>query len=397
MRSPTAASGGPALPPLPVALAGALALATVMGIGRFAYTPLLPRMQDALGWSIAQAGDVATANFIGYLFGALLAGRLASRATRAHWLVGALVLSAVTSAAGAVAWSFAGWLAIRFVAGAVAALGVVLGTTLVLDHLAQSARPGLVSLYFSGVGVGIVVSVVLIEAARHFGQSVFAQWAVLGVTAGACVAWALRVLLRLPNLRPTRPATAAAPRGLMTRELQRVIAAYGLLGFGYVITATFLVAMARQLDSAVWLEPVSWIVVGATAAPSVPLVQGLAARYGSFPVMRAAFIVEAVGVLLAAYGDGATAVLVGAACLGATFLSITSLVLGAARALGGAQADGVVGWMTAAFGFGQLIGPALAGRLATVDSSFGPPSTLAATALVLAALLVPRGNLRRPV
>jgi MFS family permease len=176
---------------------------------------------------------------------------------------------------------------------------------------------------------------------------------------------------------------------LVSGQLKRVVAAYGLLGFGYVITATFLVAMARELDNAVWLEPLSWLVVGATAAPSVPLAQKLAARFGMFPVMRAAFCVEAAGVLLAGYGEGTAAVLTGAACVGGTFLSITALVLGAARALGGGHADGLLGWMTAAFGFGQLLGPALAGRLAEVASGFGPPSLLAALALAAGAWLLP--------
>jgi predicted MFS family arabinose efflux permease len=374
--------------PMLVAVAGALVLVTVMGIGRFAYTPLLPRLRDALGLGIAAAGDIATANFVGYLLGALLSGPLAARPGRMRWLYAALLLSTLTTAAGVVPWSWPLWLALRFAAGFASALGVVIGTALVLDYIAVAGRPRLVTLHFPGVGIGIVLSVLLIEAARLGGLSVFGQWGVLGVAAGLASAFAISVLRRLPDPPARAPGARAAPM-LVSGELKRVIAAYGLLGFGYVITATFLVAMARELDNAAWLEPLSWIVVGATAAPSVPLVQKLAARFGMFPVMRAAFCVEAAGVLLAGYGEGTAAVLIGAACVGGTFLSITALVLGAARALGGAHADGLLGWMTAAFGFGQLLGPALAGRLAEVASGFGPPSLLAALALGAAALLLP--------
>jgi len=376
--------------PLLVAVAGALILVTVMGIGRFAYTPLLPRLRDALGLGIAAAGDIATANFVGYLLGALLSGPIAARAGRARWLSLALLLSTLTTAAGCIPWSWPLWLALRFVAGFASALGVVIGTALVLDYLAAAGRPRLVALHFPGVGVGIVLSVLLIEAARFGGLTVFGQWGVLGAAAGLASLVATAVLRRLPNPDPQPRAAGAAMAPMeVSGELKRVVAAYGLLGFGYVITATFLVAMARELDNALWLEPLSWIVVGATAAPSVPLAHRLAARFGMFPVMRAAFCVEAVGVLLAGYGEGTAAVLVGAACVGGTFLSITALVLGAARALGGAHADGLLGWMTAAFGFGQLLGPALAGRLAEVASGFGPPSLLAALALGAAALLLP--------
>ena len=383
-------STGDAPSPVLVGVAGALILVTVMGIGRFAYTPLLPRLRDALGLGIVAAGDIATANFVGYLLGALLSGPITARRGRAGWLSLALLLSTLTTAAGCVPWSWPVWLALRFAAGFASALGVVIGTALVLDYLAAAGRPRLIALHFPGVGIGIVLSVLLIEAARLGGLSVFGQWGVLGVPAGLASLVARTVLRRLPNPDPPPRATGVAhPPLLFSGEVKRVVAAYGLLGFGYVITATFLVAMARELDAAVWLEPLSWIVVGATAAPSVPLAQKLAARFGMFPVMRAAFCVEAAGVLLAGYGEGTAAVLIGAACVGGTFLSITALVLGAARALGGAHADGLLGWMTAAFGFGQLLGPALAGRLAEVASGFGPPSLLAALALAAAALLLP--------
>lgn len=390
MAPPTQAHGGNAPSPVLVAVAGALILVTVMGIGRFAYTPLLPRLRDALGLGIAAAGDIATANFVGYLLGALVSGPLAARGGRARWLYLALLLSTLTTAAGCVPWSWPSWLALRLVAGFASALGVVIGTALVLDQLATLGRPRLIALHFPGVGIGIVLSVLLIEAARLGGLSVFGQWAVLGGVAALASAVAITVLRRLPNPDPpARASGAARARMLVSGQLKRVVAAYGLLGFGYVITATFLVAMARELDNAVWLEPLSWLVVGATAAPSVPLAQKLAARFGMFPVMRAAFCVEAAGVLLAGYGEGTAAVLTGAACVGGTFLSITALVLGAARALGGAHADGLLGWMTAAFGFGQLLGPALAGRLAEVASGFGPPSLLAALALAAGAWLLP--------
>lgn len=377
--------------PVTVAAAGSLVLVSVMGIGRFAYTPLLPRLRDALGLGLAAAGDIAAANFVGYLLGALLAGPLAARHGRSRWLAAALAASALTTAGGLFPGSYASWLVLRFVAGVASALGVVLGTAIVLDHIAARGRPRLVGLHFPGVGIGIVVSVLLIEATRLAGGDVFAQWLVLGLAAALASAGALAVLRRLPDLDPLpRAAVTGAEPSRFDPAVKRVVTSYGLLGFGYVVTATFLVAMARELPGAAWLEPVSWIVVGATAAPSVPLGQRLAARFGLYPVMRGLFCLEAAGVLLSGYGTGAASVLVGAACLGATFLSITSLVLGAARALGGARADSLLGWMTAAFGFGQLVGPALAGRLAQVASGFGPPSLLAAIALVSGALLLPR-------
>ena len=376
-------------------VAGALVMATVLGIGRFAYTPLLPRMRDALGWSLATAGDVASANFMGYLLGALIAGPLAARRQRAAWLGAALVVSTLTTLAGGHAWSLPGWLLLRFAAGFASALGIVLGAALAIDYVIRAGRPTLATVSFTGVGVGIVLSVLVTETTARLHFDVFGQWVALGLAASICTATALAILWRMPPHVPATQAGGHAVAGIeMSRTLRRLITSYGLLGFGYVITATFLVAMARNLPQAAVLEPVCWVVVGATAAPSVPLGRWLADRYGNMAVMRGAFLLQATGVLLAGWQAGAAALLLGGACLGATFLSITALVVNAARAQAGTHGDLAIGFMTASFGFGQLVGPFVAGRLAQASGGFAVPSALAAAALVLGAVLLPRGGRR---
>ncbi len=380
-----------------VALAGTLLLAAAMGIGRFAYTPLLPPLRETLGWSLAVAGDVASANFLGYLVGALLAAPFTQRASRARWLLVGMLGSASTTVLGGVVDGQAAWLAVRLLSGVASAFCLVLGTATVVEALVERQRPGLVALHFAGVGVGIVVSVGVIEAMRLGQGSVHAMWGGLGFASALALAGSWAVLRRLPAPQPAGQGDAATTghEPVARAALARLVVAYGLFGFGYVVTATFIVAMARGLAHAELLEPLTWVVVGLLAAPSVALWQRLAQRAGIFVALRVAFAVEACGVLLAGYGEGPLALLVGGGLLGGTFMGITALGLSAARGIAGRHPGRVLGWMTAAFGLGQLLGPAVAGRLAERMGGFGPPSLLAAALLVVGLLLL-RAPSRQP-
>lgn len=384
-----------------VALAGMLLMIVAMGIGRFAYTPLLPGLREALGWSLAQAGDVASANYFGYVAGALVAATIASWPLQRRWLVVGTLASVATTGAGVAVASGYGWLALRAGSGVASAFILVLGTAIVTRRLLAFGRPGLVALHFAGVGIGILFTVLLIELARIAGLSVFAQWAMLGI---ACVVFtipALVLLLGRPGAAGRAPAVGAAAAvagssGASRAEaplaagrlLGRLIAAYGLFGFGYVVTATFIVEMARGLPDARIAEPLAWIAVGLCAIPSTAFWQWVAARLGTWRALRIAFATEAVGVLLAGYGTGAIALAVGGGLLGGTFVGITAIGLAAGRRIAPASADRVIGWMTAAFGLGQWIGPAVAGRLAEASGGFGLPSLVAASLLAIGFFLL---------
>lgn len=382
------------------ALSGMLLLVVGMGVGRFAYTPLLPGLREALDWPLSQAGDVASANYLGYVIGALAAAGIANRQRQYRWLAVAALASALTTAAGAVLDSNFGWLLLRAASGVASAFVLVLGTAIVSRRLLAAGRPALAAVYFGGVGVGIVFSVALIELGEAAALSVFGQWASLG---GICVLFAIAALVLLgarqagdsraqdgPAPAPVDDSapTLEAPRAATRAALVRLIIAYGLFGFGYVVTATFIVQMARDLPGARLAEPLSWLAVGLCAIPSTAFWQWLAGRTGTWRALRIAFLTEAVGVLLAGYGGGVLALAGGGALLGGTFVGITALGLAAARRIAPLRADQVMGWMTAAFGIGQWIGPAAAGRLAEASGSFALPSLLAAGLLGLGFLLL---------
>lgn len=381
---------------LAAATAGACALALAMGIGRFAYTPMLPAMLEESSLGLSAAGLVASANFLGYLIGALLATRALFARRRTGWLRAGLALSALTTAAMALDIGASGWASVRLASGVASAFVLVFTSAIVFEIAAREGRPMLGSLLYAGVGVGIAASALLVFAGREAGWSA-AQlwWALAGLSALLALApW--RVLDRPPGTAP--PPHADAARGVADRRaLARLVWSYGCLGFGYVITATFIVVMVRRMPDARALEFWTWAVVGLAGAPSNWAWAKVAARTGPYAAIVAAFVLEAAGVALAAPGHGAAALLVGAALLGGTFMAITALGLATARQLAPDRPDQTIARMTVAFSLGQIAGPAVGGWLAERSGSFAAPSWLAAAVLLVgAALAAAAGRDGRP-
>jgi predicted MFS family arabinose efflux permease len=166
-----------------------------------------------------------------------------------------------------------------------------------------------------------------------------------------------------------------------------MIGAYGLFGFGYVVTATFLVLIVRSTAEVRSLEPIIWLVVGLAAIPSVALWTLLARRVGMSLAFAVACLAEAVGVGASVLWPTAPGVLLAAALLGGTFMGLTALGIGAARALAVGDPRTLTAVMTASFDIGQMIGPLVGGVLADRSGSFASASLLAAAALLVAAAL----------
>ncbi len=368
-----------------VALGGMLALAAGMGIGRFVYTPILPDMAAALGLSKSAAGLIASANFAGYLAGALLAALPQLPGGRRAWFLGGLAASAATTAAMALADAMLPFLALRFIGGVASAFVLVLGSALVLDALAMLHRPGRAALHFAGVGVGIAISSVLVDVLH----AADADWRSLWLASGAVAALAVPLAVWLvpdaadsPAIRPGTRAREHLPRGLGALTL-----CHGLFGFGYVVTATFLVAAVRAAPQARAMETVVWLVVGLAAAPSTAAWSRFAARTSPLHAYGLACLLEAIGVAAGGLWSSAGAALLAAILLGGTFMGITALGFAAARAMAPAHQRRSFALITAGFGLGQIAGPSVAGFLLDRTSSFAAPSLIAAAAVAIAAVI----------
>lgn len=366
-----------------LAIGGLATLAAAMGIGRFVFTPILPSMMAALGLSETQAGFIASANFVGYLLGALIAATTALSGSRRNWLLAALALSTATTAAMGLFDSILVFVLLRFVGGVASALALVFSSALVLDRLALAGRGYLSALHFAGVGAGIVASAVLVAMLSSRG----ADWQSLWYGSGLLSLLALCAVIFLVPDRPEPSRPRAPESGPMSTTLRVLVAAYGLFGFGYVITATFLVAIVRASEQAAALESSVWLIVGLAAMPSVALWMRFGAKVGIARAFSLACLVEAVGVAASVLWLDEAGVLLAAVLLGGTFMGITALGLIGARKLSVGDPRHTLAMVTAAFGVGQIVGPAFAGVLHDLTGSFVLPSLVATMALVLSAVL----------
>ncbi len=340
-------------------------------------------MVEGAGLSPSQAGFIASANFAGYLAGALAAS-LPGMSPRAwNWLMAALVASAATTAAMAMSEGFWAWVLLRFIGGWASAFILVFTTTLVAVRL-RAAGGMLASLHFTGVGTGIALSA-LISAPFLAADG---AWRQVWLSGGTLSALALVAVLALVPRNVPGAVGPACETTARQQGLWRLVLSYGCLGFGYVITATFIVAMLREGPGGRGAETVVWLIVGLTAAPSVVVWSRISARIGAIRAYQAAMLIEAAGVGLSALSAGTAALALAAAALGSTFVGLTAIGLQEAARRAGGDGRAMMALMTASFGLGQMIGPGLAGWLRDLTGSFAAPSLIAALVLVAGGLLV---------
>jgi predicted MFS family arabinose efflux permease len=385
MTPPTAA-------PVRYAIAGLIAMTAAMGIGRFVYTPILPGMMESLSMSAADAGLVASANYFGYLVGALMAAGGWVQGLDRRLMLAGLGANALLLAWMGIADTLGAFLAIRFLAGVASAFVMIFMGSIVFSRLAAAGRPGLQAAHFGGVGVGIAVSALLTGGLFLADAGWRAGWIGSGAIALACFAAVAMLATGGPLHAGPAGSAESEPRLPWSPALVRIILAYGIFGGGYIVTATFLVAIVRQGGQGPLFESSVWLVAGLAGAPSVWLWGKAVRRVGLTATFAIGCVVEAVGVVASVAIPGPAGPLVGGALLGGTFIAITAFGLQAARQLAVAAPRRMFALMTASFGAGQIVGPILAGFGADWTGSFAAPSVGAALALLAAAVIVGSGG-----
>ena len=368
-----------------LAVGGLLALAVGLGISRFVYTPILPFMETSLGLAKSDAGLIASANYLGYLLGALLGIRQSLPGSTRGWFLLSLIICALTTIAMGFTESFELFLLIRLLSGIASAFVMVFGSALVLSRLAAEGRPRLSALYFAGVGTGISLSSLLIIALENMAIGAEGMWIASGLLS---LVFAVPVFLFVPPAPEISGGEAASRPLRYSRSLKALILSYFLFGFGYIITATFISTLVRQIPEVQWMQSIIWLIVGLAAIPSVALWGWIGGIFGNGRSYAIACLFLALGVAASVIGEDSFILILSAVLLGNTLVGITALGLVEARNMAPHHGRQILAVMTLSFGIGQTIGPGFAGFVYDYFGDFFVASLIAAAGLVVASLLV---------
>ena len=391
-----------------MALAGMVSLGVAMGIGRFAFTPLLPMMLNDGVIDLPAASWLASANYVGYLVGALLCmlqpwlwarfPRLPSLAFT-QLVRGGLLTTGVLTVA--MAWTdMPAWPLLRFLAGVTSGVVFVFTSGWCLSQLARLGFPSMGGYIYMGPGAGIVLSGLFASGMVAWQWTAATGWLIFGLLAFALTALVWRHLSgnedRLLPLAPrlqkdadTTPDSAKTGPGWV--EILLLTLAYGISGFGYIITATFLPVIARAaLPGSLWLD-LFWPIFGAGVMTGAWLATRIRPGGDFRWLLLGGYLIQALGIGISLWSPSLFGFALGSLLLGLPFTANTFFAMQEVRRLRPATAASFMGLMTATYGVGQILGPPLVAALMYGARQPGETFTLsleiASTSLLLGAAL----------
>lgn len=364
-----------------VIFAGICALILTVGLARFAYTPMLPIMRDQAGLSHLTGGWLATINYAGYMSGALLAASISDLGRKFVLYRIGLVIGVLSTAAMGLTDNVLLWAGLRFVAGFSSTGGLLLASGLVLNWLIRQGHRPELGLHFMGIGLGIAVSGIAVGAMADW-LTWDRQWLGLGALG---LAFFLPAWFWLPapvSMQASAGQVAPAPAPTQ-RWMWLMIASYFCAGFGFVISATFIVAILVKLPLLAGKGSWVWVIVGLAAAPSGFVWDRVAHALGRIRALMIAYGLQVISIALPVLTDSPALNVLGALLFGATFVGIVSLTLTIVGRHFPANPAKAMAKMTLSYGVAQIVAPAMAGYIATATGNYH--GALIVTAVIMVA------------
>ncbi|MET0069107.1 MAG: YbfB/YjiJ family MFS transporter [Candidatus Thiodiazotropha sp.] len=366
---------------------GVISLILMLGIARFAYTPLLPIMIEQAGLGLSEGGWLTAVNYLGYLCGAITASLINDLVLKDRLYRIGLVVAVVSTLGMGLTDDIWLWSFYRFIAGLSSAAGLLLGSGLILNWLIRHGHRSELGIHFSGVGLGIAFGAIAVELmSHHFDWR--GQWLMLSLLGTLMLLPAWAWLPPPDRSKITNSGEVMVDNPPSRRFLLLFMAAYFCAGAGYVVSATFIVAIIDELPGLRGLGAWSFFILGMAAAPACIIWDLIARRTGYIDALLIAFILQVVGILLPVIDPTPFMAMAGALLFGGTFIGIVSLVLTMAGRYYPTRPAKMMGKMTIAYGIAQIVIPAITGLLAERSGSYSDGLYLAAAIMALGTLLI---------
>lgn len=361
-----------------------LALMIAMSISRFAYTPILPFMQQDTSMNNQNAGLLATFNYLGYLMGAIIPMFITIK-SKVFDLKLYVMINVISVILMGFSEHFLIWSVLRIIAGIMSGTIFVVASNVALEALRMANKQSISGILYSAVGIGIFSSSIFIFLYTQ-AQTWKATWIILGVVA----LMAGIIILTSMKDNPSISKHSTSSNQNQGKALNRAFIipfsiAYFFEGAGYIVTGTFLVALIKTIPAYADYAALSWMFVGLGAMPATLIWSLFAEKIGYKKAIYSALILQIISVGLPIFSHHMLGLIVASMLFGATFLGLTTLFMSKSQELmyHTNQKLNLVSLLTVIYSVGQMIAPMIAGVLIGDSNNYQLALTFAMILLIL--------------
>lgn len=366
-----------------LALVGIGVVAITGGLGRFAYTPIIPYMQTTLNISSADIGLLASSNYLGYLIGSIIPLVYSFANKQRLTLYLSVFVSIITLGLMGATEEFYIFSLLRFFQGISGAIGLVIATNLIFSQITDTGRIDLRLAHISGFGVGMFLSAIAIWICSMFELQWNYQWFVIAIL---CLILTIPIIFSPLEKGSEASIDPSSHSNRLSLGFVGISVGYFFFGFGYIIFGTFIAALAVNTPALENIQHASWIVVGVSAMPAIFVWQAISKFTGNHISLALSCFTCSAGILTLYFFDGVGASLFACLAYGIGVIGIVGLVLMEGKIRHSGSIKFAVAFLTTTFSIGQITGPYISGLMIDFFGDYENAMLLSGCSLLMAGL-----------
>ena len=366
-----------------LALVGIGVVAITGGLGRFAYTPIIPYMQTTLNISSADIGLLASSNYLGYLIGSIIPLVYSFANKQRLTLYLSVFVSIITLGLMGATGEFYIFSLLRFFQGISGAIGLVIATNLIFSQITDTGRIDLRLAHISGFGVGMFLSAIAIWICSMFELQWNYQWFVIAIL---CLVLTIPIISSPLEKGSEASIDPSSHSNRLSLGFVGISVGYFFFGFGYIIFGTFIAALAVNTPALENIQHASWIVVGVSAMPAIFVWQAISKFTGNHISLALSCFTCSAGILTLYFFDGVGASLFACMAYGIGVIGIVGLVLMEGKIRHAGSIKFAVAFLTTTFSIGQITGPYISGLMIDFFGDYENAMLLSGCSLLVAGL-----------